>query len=68
MPRNIVVVLNTEEGRSLVRRKCRGIGLKISTFEQLIEAELDQQGKKRKAGLWDELDMILDEEVDQETH
>jgi hypothetical protein len=65
VPRNVVVLLNTEEGRSLARRKCRTISLRIATFEQLIEAELDQQGKQRKAGLWEEFDQILDEEVEE---
>lgn len=61
MPRNIVVLLNSEEGRALVRRKCRTAGIKIGVLEELIEAELDQQGKKRKAGLWvDEFDRIFD--------
>ncbi len=66
MPKNIIVVLNTEEGRALARRKCRAIGLRIATFEQLVEAELDQQGKQRKRGLWEEFDRILDEDAEQE--
>lgn len=60
MPRNIVVLLNSEEGRALVKQKCRAAGIKIGTLEELIEAELDQQGKMRKAGLWEEFDRILD--------
>jgi hypothetical protein len=61
MARNIVVLLNSEEGRALVKKKCRVAQVPISLFEELIEAELDQQGKKRKAGLWEEFDRILDE-------
>jgi hypothetical protein len=57
----VVVLLNTEEGRSLVKRKCRAAGIKLGLLEELIEAELDQQGKKRKAGLWEEFDRILEE-------
>lgn len=60
MPRNVVVLLNSEEGRALVRKKCRAAGIRIGVLEELIEAELDQQGKKRKAGLWDEFERILD--------
>lgn len=63
MPRNIVVLLNAEEGRALARQKCRTIRLDMLTFERLIDAQLDQQGKKRQAGLWDEFDHILDEEA-----
>lgn len=65
MPRNIVVLLNGDDGRALVRRKCRSIGIRIATFERLVEAELDQQGKLRKRGLWEEFDEILDEDSDE---
>jgi hypothetical protein len=61
MPRNIVVLLNSEEGRTLVKQKCRAAGVRIGVLEELIEAELDQQGKKRKAGLKEEFDRILDD-------
>ena len=61
MATNAVTVLNSDEGRALVRKKCRAAKMPISVLEELIEAELDQQGKKRKAGLWDEIDRILDD-------
>jgi|LauGreDrversion4_2_1035121.scaffolds.fasta_scaffold876893_2 hypothetical protein len=61
MATNAVTVLNSDEGRALVRKKCRSAKIPISVLEELIEAELDQQGKKRKAGLWDEIDRILDD-------
>jgi hypothetical protein len=61
MATNAVTVLNSDEGRALVRKKCRAAKIPISVLEELIEAELDQQGKKRKAGLWDEIDRILDD-------
>lgn len=35
--------------------------MRIGVLEDLIEAELDQQGKKRKAGLWEEFERIFDE-------
>ena len=61
MAQNVVVLLQSDEGRSLVRKKCRAAGVRMSTVEELIEAELDQQGKMRKAGLWEEFDRIFDE-------
>lgn len=61
MASNAVTVLNSDEGRALVRKKCRAAKVPIAVLEELIEAELDQQGKKRKAGLWDEIDRILDD-------
>jgi len=66
VPRNVVVLLNSEEGKALVTRKCEAAGIPIRVFEELIEAELDQQGKKRKAGLWVEFDRILDEPAPEE--
>jgi len=32
----------------------------MSDLEELIDAELQQLGKKRKAGLWEEFDRIFD--------
>jgi hypothetical protein len=61
MPSNTVTILNSEEGRALVKKKCRAAKIPIAILEELIEAELDQQGKKRKAGLWDEIDRVLDD-------
>ena len=65
MPRNVVVLLNTDEGRRLVRAKCRGTGLKIAMFERLVEAELERQGMMRRRGLWEEFDEILDEAAEE---
>lgn len=55
-----VVLLNSEEGRALVKRHCREANLSMSHLFELIEAELEQLGKKRKAGLWEEFDRIFD--------
>ena len=66
MPRNVVVLLNKDESRRLVRAKCKAIGMKIVVFEELVEAELDKQGMMRRAGLWEEFDEILDRAADDE--
>jgi hypothetical protein len=60
MPRSHVVLLNTVEGRELVKKTCRKSGISIAILEDLISAEADQQGKMRKAGLWDDFDQIFD--------
>lgn len=67
MPRNVVVLLNKDESRRLVRSKCKAAGIKISIFEELVDAELDKQGMKRRAGLWEEFDEILDRAADEES-
>lgn len=68
MSRNVVVLLNSGDGRKLVRKRCKEAGVQMSDLEQLIEAEVEQLGKKRKAGLWEEFDRIFDgmesEEID----
>ena len=61
MPQNIVVLLKSEDGRKIVKKHCRAAGLSVSALEQLISAEVEQLGKKRKAGLWEEFDRIFDE-------
>lgn len=60
MTKSAVVLLNSEEGRNLIKRRCKEANVPVSALVELIEAELDQQGKMRKAGLWDEFDRILD--------
>ena len=62
---NFVVLLQSENGRRLVREKCKAAGLKMTVLEQLIHAELDQSGKLRKRGINTDFDGIfgsLDEE------
>lgn len=67
MSQNIVVLLRSEDGKKIVREHCRRAGLRVSDLEQLIDAEMEQLGKKRKAGLWEEFDRIFDEiEADEE--
>lgn len=63
MPRNVVVLLSTTEGRALLRQKCREAGLSVETLEALIEAELEQIGKQRKHGRTDAFDEILSQDL-----
>lgn len=60
MPHNIVVLLSSKDGRKLVRRKCEDAGLEIDVLEDLIEAEVEQQGKLRKRSLREDFDEIFD--------
>lgn len=59
MVRNVVVLMRSEQGRRLVRDKCRADGLDMSVLEQLINLELDQAGKLRKHGLWQDFDDVF---------
>jgi hypothetical protein len=52
--------LDQEDGRSLVKRLCRQHKVRLPEFEELVQAEVEQTGKLRKKGLWDQFDDILD--------
>lgn len=60
MSRSVVVILDQKEGRNLVKRICRKYGVRIAEFEELVQAEVNQVGKQRKRGLWQDFDDILD--------
>lgn len=60
MPRNIVVLLDNAEGRSMIKEACNANGMLFTEFEELVQAEVEQTGKQRRAGLWDSFDDILD--------
>jgi hypothetical protein len=61
VPKSVVVLLDNEnEGRKLVRALCRQHSVRIGEFEELVQAEIEQTGKQRKKGLWDQFDDILD--------
>jgi hypothetical protein len=60
MPRNVVVILDQPESRKLVQRLCRKHKIVFAEFEDLVQAEVEQTGKQRKAGLWEQFDDILD--------
>lgn len=60
MRHNIVVLLDKPEGRKFIRQHCLERDFDINFMEELIDAELKQIGKQRKAGLWSDFDDILD--------
>jgi hypothetical protein len=61
MRRHVVVLLSKDEGRRIARDHCLRNGFDIDVFEELVDAELEQIGKKRKAGLWKRFDDIIDQ-------
>ena len=65
MATNIVVLLQNENGRRLVRKKCKAAGLDMVVLEQLIHTELNHSGKLKKRGINEDFDSVfgaLDEE------
>lgn len=67
MSRNVVVLLKSEDGRALIRNRCKQARIPIHILEELISCEVEQQGKMRKAGLWDEFDRIFDALAEEES-
>lgn len=65
MATNVVVLLQSETGRRLVRERCKAAGLDITVLERLIHTEFDHSGKLRKRGInanFDEIFAELDRE------
>lgn len=60
MPRNVVVLLDNPDGRAMIKEACSAAGLLLPAFEELVQAEVEQTGKQRRAGMWDAFDDILD--------
>jgi hypothetical protein len=57
---HVVVLLSKPKGRALARKHCSDAGFDVDFLYELVDAELDQVGKKRKRGLWQIFDDILD--------
>lgn len=55
-----IVLLDKGPGRDAMKRHCRAIRVSIQTIDKLVEAELDQVGKKTRQGLFDAFDSILE--------
>lgn len=60
-----IVLLDKGPGREAMKRHCRSIGVSIQTIESLVEAELDQLGKKRRHGIFEAFDSILESAVEE---
>ena len=60
MPRNVVVLLDNVDGREMIKKACKSNDMYFAEFEELVQAEVEQTGKQRRAGLWDSFDDILD--------
>ena len=59
MATNVIVLLQNQNGRRLVREKCKMAGLDIVVLEQLVHTELDHGGKLRKRGINEDFDDIF---------
>jgi len=60
--KNTLPLFENGDARDLAKRHCRSIGISIRSLESLVEAELEQVGKKTKRGLWQAFDDVLGED------
>ena len=59
MPHNHIVLFNNRESREMVKRLCMKYEFVFEVFEELIQAEINQDGGNRYR-LWQDFDDILD--------
>lgn len=64
MAHNGIVLLDSATSRKIVRRHCRREDISITLLEDLVAAELEQIGKKRKRGLFERFDELLDDALE----
>lgn len=61
MSRSVVgLLLDNAEGNNMVRQACIAKGFSFSEFQELVQAEVEQIGEKRRTALFDSFDDILD--------
>jgi hypothetical protein len=56
---NGIPLFEQGDARAILRRHCRRADVSIQTLDALVEAELEQTGKKHRAKLWDKFDDLL---------
>ncbi|MFY7926087.1 MAG: hypothetical protein ACOVN5_09755 [Aquidulcibacter sp.] len=60
MARDAVVLFTQDEGKKLIQRHCRRIGLPVADLRRLIDEVIDKSTMQRRRGLWEAFDEILD--------
>ena len=60
MPREIVTLFAQTEGKTLIRKHCRRIGLEVEDLRRLVEEVIEKDSMQRRHGLWQAFDEVLD--------
>ena len=63
---NGISLLEKGEGRTLLKAACRKRGISVKTIEELVRVEIDQVGRVRRRGMFDQFDEILSKAEDSE--
>lgn len=64
MARGAVALFDQPEGRKLLAKYCRSVGLPLADLEDLVEAVIDKEAMQRRHGLWGIFDERLDAPVE----
>jgi hypothetical protein len=57
---NGIKILARGPGSDLLKRHCKAIGVPVELIRQLVDAEFEQVGKRRRRGLDERFDDILE--------
>jgi hypothetical protein len=55
------------DARSALRQRCRRARVSIRIIDELVQAELEQVGKRRRSGLFEKFDELLGPTSQQES-
>jgi hypothetical protein len=61
---NGISLLEKGDGRELLKKHCRVIGISVKVIEELVKTELEQVGRIRRRGMFEKFDDIFSEAVD----
>jgi hypothetical protein len=56
---NGIPLFDQGDARAVLKQHCRRAKVSIRLLDALVHAELEQVGKRRKAGLWERFDDLL---------
>ena len=60
MVRDVVALFVQDEGKKLIQRHCRRIGLPVADLRRLVDKVIDKSTMQRRRGLWEAFDEVLD--------
>lgn len=66
MPKDVVTLFAQEDGKKLIAKHCRSIGLPVADLRRLVEEVVDKSAMQRRRGLWQTFDEVLGESGDTE--
>lgn len=56
---NLIPLFEQGDARDALKKRCRECKVPIATLEALVQAALEQVGKRSRRGLWEQFDELL---------